>query len=198
MAYPKEKIQNLATVAAATLWIFLGSLRVWTAIQSRSALPALIAAQSFLMGYRLIKRRKDENNPHPWYVRAFIIVSVFMGPLFLQVNKSIPLIGTIISGIGVLVSLWAMWTLGEAFGIAPADRGLVTHGPYRFIRHPMYAGALINIIPVAIWNPTLWNLGLSTTIAVIIIWRSRLEERTVSTYEQYAESVRWRLIPFIW
>ena len=88
--------------------------------------------------------------------------------------------------------------LGASFGIAPADRGLVTRGPYRYIRHPMYAGALLNTLAAVIWNPSLWNLILMAVIVTIDILRIHLEERTVFAYDQYAQRVRWRVIPFVW
>ncbi len=99
---------------------------------------------------------------------------------------------------GVLLTLWALWYLGASFGIAPADRGLVTRGPYRYIRHPMYAGALLNTLPAVIWNPGPWNLFLLALIVGIDLLRIHLEERTVYAYDQYAQRVRWRLIPFVW
>ena len=116
----------------------------------------------------------------------------------LRVDKNVPLVGTILACSGVGLTLWALWSLGPSFGIAPADRGLVTYGPYRYLRHPMYAGALLNMLPAVLWNPTPWNLGVAALILGISLLRIHLEERTVTAYSQYADRVRWRLIPFVW
>ncbi len=182
----------------AAAWLMLGSLQLLSSVQQRSPLPALLAAESILVGYRLLSRRVDTANPHPWYVRTAILTSVFLAPLLLRVTNPAPLAGTLIACIGVLLTFWALWTLGAAFGIAPADRGLVTGGPYRYLRHPMYAGALLNTLPAVIWNPSPWNLAMLTLVVTMDVLRIRMEERTVAGYDPYAAQVRWRVIPFVW
>jgi len=193
-----KTLQRFSTGCIVTAWLVLGCLQLQTATRERTLLPALLAVESLLVGYRLLSRRADAANPHPWYVRSAILSSVFVAPLLLRIDTAVPLVGTTISAGGVLLTLWALWTLGPAFGIVPADRGLVTGGPYRYIRHPMYAGALLNTLPAVIWNPSLWNLVLLGVILAIDVLRIRLEERTVSNYDLYAAQVRWRVIPFVW
>jgi protein-S-isoprenylcysteine O-methyltransferase Ste14 len=191
-------LQRFSTGCIVTAWLVLGCLQLQTAIRERTPLPALIAFESLLVGYRLLSRRVEAANPHSWYVRVGILSSVFVAPLLLRVDTAIPVVGITISAGGVLLTLWALWTLGPAFGIVPADRGLVTGGPYRFIRHPRYAGALLNTLPAVIWNPSPWNLMLLGVILALDMLRIRLEERTVGGYDLYAAQVRWRVIPFVW
>src|SRR4030042_4296890 len=58
-----------------------------------------------------------------------------------SVEISLPLM---ITGIlGYCLVFWSLISLGNRFGIAPADRGLVVCGPYRIVRHPMYLGDLV-------------------------------------------------------
>lgn len=187
---------GLGFIAAA--WLLLGCMQLLTALRLRTLLPALLAAESILVGYRLLSRRPDSDNPNPWYVRSGILATVFLAPLLLRIENPVPLAGTVVACLGVSLTLWALWTLGASFGITPADRGLVTRGPYKYIRHPMYAGALLNTLPAVIWNPSPWNLALLAIIVVIDIIRIHLEERTIFAYDQYAARVRWRIIPFVW
>ena len=191
-------IQRFALGFIAAAWLTLGYLQVQSAIRQQTLLPLLLAAESVLVGYRLLNRRPDPGNPHRWYVRAAVLVYVFWAPLLLRIDQPVPLAGTILACAGVGLTLWALWSLGSSFGIAPADRGLVTRGPYRYLRHPMYAGALLNMLPAVIWNPSPWNLAVAALIVAISLLRIHLEERTVSDYAQYARQVRWRLVPFVW
>jgi len=99
---------------------------------------------------------------------------------------------------GVLFSLWGLASLGRSFGIAPADRGLVTGGAYRLVRHPMYAGELLSFVAITLSNPIPWNGILLTAIILIFILRIGWEERILKGYAAYCRRVRWRLLPGIW
>jgi len=99
---------------------------------------------------------------------------------------------------GVLFSLWGLASLGRSFGIAPADRGLVTGGAYRLVRHPMYAGELLSFVAITLSNPIPWNGILLTAIILMFILRIGWEERILKGYAAYCRRVRWRLLPGIW
>ena len=109
-----------------------------------------------------------------------------------------PILASILSGAGIVLTIWAITSLGQSFGIAPADRGLVTRGPYQILRHPMYAGALLNAGAVVAWTPTALNIGLLVLIIASIVFRVYIEEKVIAGYSEYAAAVRWRVIPFVW
>ena len=88
--------------------------------------------------------------------------------------------------------------MGKSFGIAPADRGLVRCGPYRYLRHPMYAGELLAVFGASWGCFTLWNLALWSVLLLSVILRIRWEEQAVGGYCGYAHQVRWRIIPGVW
>ena len=84
------------------------------------------------------------------------------------------------------------------------DRGhtVMTSGPYRFVRHPMYVGVIfLNVANALIWG-SVWALNLAAVIAVMLIWRTSCEDRTLlqelGGYEQYAAGTRYRLVPGLW
>ena len=68
---------------------------------------------------------------------------------------------------GLFVQISAKIILGRSFGIVAANRGVKVAGPYRFVRHPMYAGYIINHIGFLLAFPSLWNAALYATDLVI-------------------------------
>ena len=191
-------LKRLPLIIGVALLCAIGLGQIWILMHDFSVVRFLIGLQSFIFGYVLLNRREEDGpSPYPAYIQFAIILSVGLPYLFTFGNPT-PIIGDLISLAGVLLSMWSVISLGRAFGVAPADRGLVAHGPYRFIRHPMYAGYVITNLSVLIWNLTLWNLSLYVFIIITFVVRILLEERVVSDYDGYKEKVRWRIIPFIW
>ncbi|MBN1696237.1 MAG: isoprenylcysteine carboxylmethyltransferase family protein [Spirochaetales bacterium] len=84
------------------------------------------------------------------------------------------------------------------------ERGhsVVTTGPYQWIRHPGYAGALIANIGVPILLDSYWAFIPVVCVAVIVFIRTYLEDTTLQKelegYREYAKKTGKRLIPFIW
>lgn len=113
------------------------------------------------------------------------------------VSMPLPLITLGVLGYGLI--LWSLLTLGSRFGIAPADRGLIINGPYRLVRHPMYAGELVLRASLVATSPQpLIASGLLAILAAIQILRARREENIISGYSAYASQVHFRLIPGVW
>ena len=108
------------------------------------------------------------------------------------------LLPTLIQAAGVLGWAVALSTLGRSFGVVPADRGLVRHGPYRFIRHPVYAFETLFVLGYLAAVPTPRTFIVIAVWAVLQVVRIIREERIIGGYDEYRQGVRWRLIPFVW
>jgi protein-S-isoprenylcysteine O-methyltransferase Ste14 len=104
---------------------------------------------------------------------------------------------------GIALMLWARLTFGlRSFHYAAntTQGGLVTRGPYRYIRNPIYAAAWLVIwTGVAVhWSPI--NAMLGAVVAAMLIVRIACEEQLLrATYPEYADYARKtaRLIPFV-
>jgi protein-S-isoprenylcysteine O-methyltransferase Ste14 len=85
--------------------------------------------------------------------------------------------------------------------VAP-EQQLVSTGPYAIVRHPMYAGALVLLAGIPLALGSWWGLaGLPAMIAVIaarLVDEERLLARELAGYEDYRNTVRYRLIPRVW
>jgi len=99
---------------------------------------------------------------------------------------------------GNFVQAWAKLVLRRSFGVAPANRGIKLTGPYRYVRHPMYAGYLLVHVGVMILMFSPINMVIYAIGWWAQILRIRAEERLLSQdpeYAAYMTTVRWRLIP---
>jgi protein-S-isoprenylcysteine O-methyltransferase Ste14 len=105
---------------------------------------------------------------------------------------------TLVMLVGLLVQFAAKLTLARSFGLVPANRGLKLSGPYRFVRHPMYAGYLIMQIGFLALNPTWWNFAAYIVAWTLQVRRLLAEEAFLgrdSAYREYQERVTSRVIP---
>jgi protein-S-isoprenylcysteine O-methyltransferase Ste14 len=84
------------------------------------------------------------------------------------------------------------------------DRGqhVISSGPYRWLRHPGYAGALLAYLATPFLLDSVWTLLPALFLTGVLIVRTRLEDQTLQAelpgYRAYAERVRYRLVPGVW
>ncbi|GEP10147.1 methyltransferase family protein [Methylobacterium gnaphalii] len=116
----------------------------------------------------------------------------------------------VVGAIGLPLSMWITYRTFRANSFAvptvriQRERGhaLITSGPYAYVRHPMYAGALIMFASTSLLLGSWWALALLPVFLALFGVRTGLEERTLRTgldgYDTYTARVRYRLIPGIW
>jgi protein-S-isoprenylcysteine O-methyltransferase Ste14 len=101
---------------------------------------------------------------------------------------------------------WAM--VSNAFFVATVRiqterrHAVATDGPYRYIRHPGYLGGLLLRLGMPFMLGSVWALIPAGLSAVVLVVRTALEDKTLRTelpgYREYAERVRYRLLPGVW
>jgi protein-S-isoprenylcysteine O-methyltransferase Ste14 len=109
--------------------------------------------------------------------------------------------GLVLVTFAAVSSVVCLLTIGKRFGVRPALRGLVTRGPYRVVRHPLYLSYVIAGIG--------FNLQASNSATLLLLflgWASMIyrivaEERILSLdpgWRAYIGWVRYRLVPGLW
>ncbi len=123
-----------------------------------------------------------------------------------QVATWVHLVGLACVVLGNLLFTWAMAS-NPFFSTAvriqwDRDHAVATGGPYHYVRHPGYVGYVTMIFGTALIFGSLWALVPVTLSAVLLVMRTALEDQTLRQelegYAEYAQRVRYRLVPGLW
>ncbi|WP_273832426.1 methyltransferase family protein [Guptibacillus sedimenti] len=116
------------------------------------------------------------------------------------------LLGLILYGSGIGLRYWGIQELGRFFSrnvIVEQKVDLVSSGPYRLLRHPLYTGLLLTLVGLPIYIGT-WGGGILSFLLLVpaLLYRIRIEERMLfdsvgKTYHEWGKE-RYRLLPFIY
>jgi protein-S-isoprenylcysteine O-methyltransferase Ste14 len=137
------------------------------------------------------------------FVLARIAVGLLPG---LRLAAGVDAVALPLMWLGIGFRLWAIHTLGRFFrGVVhvQADHEVIRHGPYRLLRHPSYAGALVAVVGLALtfhnWAAFVLYVACGTAG---VLYRIRVEERVLlaelgDAYRDYAATTA-RLVPHVW
>ncbi len=137
-------------------------------------------------------------------LRAFLstIFPVFLLPCLLGADTAssgmLAWTGIALESIGVALSQIARIYMGRSFGILPGNRGIVSKGPFAFVRHPIYAGWFVLTVGYLASYPSRMNCLITLATLPFMMWRIRLEEdllRADPEYRKFCRMVPSRLIP---
>lgn len=106
--------------------------------------------------------------------------------------------GLVVMLMGIGFSIWGKLILRRSFGLAAANRGVVSSGAYAFVRHPIYAGYTMFYIGFLSVNFSAWNVGVYGSVVALIVIRILAEERVLCqdpAYAAFMERVQYRLVP---
>ncbi|WP_332820325.1 methyltransferase family protein [Sphingopyxis sp.] len=127
-----------------------------------------------------------------------------LAPMLVIASSDTPLVPVAFCGFliiaGMLFQIYAKFTLRRSFGVIAANRGVKVSGPYRFVRHPMYAGYTITHLGFLLSGPNWWNFSVYALGLALNITRILAEERMLMAdpaYQELSRKVRYRLVPFL-
>ncbi|WP_349608953.1 MULTISPECIES: methyltransferase family protein [Cupriavidus] len=207
---PKIDLRELlleAGLRAATALVFAlfayAAIRQWIADPTRITLLLLVLANCLTVGLSLFVRVPKKRDWNPVTVlcslgASYYFIGVNLGPG----NSLVPeLFGAGLQILGISWQIYAKVSLRFSFGILPANRGIVSHGAYRFVRHPIYLGYFIADVGFLLTNFGLQNLLVYAGLYALQAVRINREEKLLSDdpeYRRYRETVRFRALPGVY
>lgn len=212
---------TLMLILAALLFVPAGSLSFWQAwVYLGVTAACIIVLTVYLAMYDqdlLAKRVKAgsaaEKEPEQQRIQRLAGISVIglfiiPGLDFRFHWSSVPSIASWIAIVGVIVSFLIVFFVFQINSFASStievtdSQSVISTGPYRYVRHPMYAGAALLFITSAIALGSLVALPFAFPVIGVMIARLRHEElflqQHLRGYGDYCQKVRYRLVPGIW
>jgi protein-S-isoprenylcysteine O-methyltransferase Ste14 len=141
---------------------------------------------------------------------SILILAVAGLDKFYRWSSPFSLTAKILAFIGILLGYaFSSWALIENRFFAgtvriQTERGhhVVSTGPYRIVRHPGYAGAILGYLLIPVVLDSIWSLIPAILLLIVLIIRTVLEDKTLQEelpgYREYARKTRYRLMPGIW
>ena len=114
------------------------------------------------------------------------------------------LAGDILVALGLFLNLLVFKenTYGGTTVETMAGQKVISTGPYALVRHPMYVGVLVMIIGMPLALDAWWGLAIIAVATPALIWRiideEKLLKKDLPGYVEYAQKVRYRLVPYLW
>jgi protein-S-isoprenylcysteine O-methyltransferase Ste14 len=141
-----------------------------------------------------------------FYPRCAAMVGTFLGVSFLllplqELSSTLYLVSLMLIISGFVFAIWASLVLGRSISILPEARRLVTWGPYRFVRHPLYVGEIVAMAGVALQYLSAWALLLLGLQLALQLLRMKYEEQILlQAFSEYASYMARtaRLVPGVY
>jgi protein-S-isoprenylcysteine O-methyltransferase Ste14 len=174
---------------------------IWRAADVNAQALLLVIGEGLAAALIVLRRRSATQSRHPLdWLLSFGAVSAPLlltrpAPAGTLIPAALP---TALMLAGLIMQIAGKLALWRSFGLLPANRGVRTRGPYRFLRHPIYAGYTLIHIGFLLGFPSLANALLYGALFAIEVARLLREEAVLNCdpdYRVYAARVRYRLLP---
>jgi len=113
--------------------------------------------------------------------------------------------GLIIEFTGIALAIWAILVMRNNANVAPIPKTngiLITNGPYRFIRHPMYTAQVVAVIPLVVEQTTIYRIAALAILIATLLFKLHYEEKRLAdhfgqAYRDY-QKVSKKILPYIY
>jgi protein-S-isoprenylcysteine O-methyltransferase Ste14 len=121
-------------------------------------------------------------------------------------SLSVQVLALVFVLVGGLIGTWAMsvnkFFSGTARIQTERDHSVVRGGPYEYVRHPGYAGALLYMLATPLALGSWWTYIPVAIYVGVVVARTYMEDKMLQAeltgYPKYAKRIRFRLVPYIW
>ncbi len=131
-------------------------------------------------------RSAAKSTTQSWSAKTAATVASFL-PFMLPLSMAKPsddpwmLIGAdVITLSGLAAAIYSLTALGKSFSIIPQARSLVQTGPYRFVRHPLYAAELVSMFGIVLAGRSIPGVAVFCLLVSLQIYRALEEERVLA------------------
>jgi protein-S-isoprenylcysteine O-methyltransferase Ste14 len=214
-------LAQLTAVMALVLFLAAGTWRYaqgWIFLLAFSTYSLAITLYLMRHDPQLLARRVTagpaaEERPRQKVIQALAsaaFLSVILVPAldhrfsWSRVPLALVVLGEALMAVGFLMVFLVFKenTFASAIIEVGAQQEVIDTGPYAWVRHPMYAGALILLAGIPLALGSFWGLLTLVPFIAVIVWRLREEEaflsKQLSGYDAYCRRIRHRLIPGVW
>lgn len=199
-----ERAFNAALGLSLLVWTFR---RAWpTLTQTPSAasdfVELTLVAITLLVAL-LVMTRSPVRREGSWQAIGLALPTVGLGAVAFHgvAADSWSTSSATILAVGAGLTATAFLSLGKSFAVLPSLREVKVRGPYRWVRHPAYAGELIMLAACVLAERSVFLLGIWLAAMLLITPRILAEERLLLSSESYAvykSHVKYRLVPGVW
>jgi protein-S-isoprenylcysteine O-methyltransferase Ste14 len=132
-----------------------------------------------------------------WMPLVGTMLPITLSPMRLVILNNLPVLYglSIFMTLSIMLTLWGIWVMRRSFSITVEARALVTNGPYRWLRHPIYTGESLAVTGVLILRFSLFSLMIYCIYLILTLLRTYYEEqkltRVFPEYRSWANSKWW-------
>lgn len=221
----RRAVQVALLIAFQTATLFISSGRLdwgWAWVYLGLYLVGVLVNAFVMLRYSpetIAERAKAGENTKGWdkvvgglFAVMYFVVMLPLAGLDVRFGWTEPIApafhfaGAVTFALGYALFSWAMVSNAyfATFVRIQEDRGhaVCTIGPYRFVRHPGYLGAIVQSLVIPLMLGSLWAFIPGVLAALLMGIRTALEDRTLyeglAGYVEYTQGVRYRLLPGVW